>query len=157
MDGYKNTRNHLLYNNTDLFLFCIATEYAHSLEDLMVYWIPEIELRPDKKPTARTILMCLNDHVRNDAEALKTVPNQWGQKDRITALQSLSISSSKSTGNNVHGLKFVDHEKAEKVAKEMGALKYIVCKGTSSNEDIQAMVKEVSLHLMSNLDCVSLT
>jgi hypothetical protein len=138
MTDYERLRVSVLYDNTDLFMFCMATEYANTLQDLKSYWIPEVESRLNKKPSTRSILVRLNDHVREDPAALETVPNAgWGAKYMPIEERTLE-------NYYMQGVEFIDHEEAGKLAKEMGALKYIVCKGTSSDEDIRDMMREVS-------------
>jgi hypothetical protein len=59
-----------------------------------------------------------------------------------TALGNLSISPLKTIGINylANGVELIDYKKAQKLVEEMEALKYIICKGISSNKDIYKII-----------------
>lgn len=108
-----------MYSITDLFIFCIAAEYAHTVDEIEEMWYPEVMFA--RKRGSKTILVCLNDHCRSDPSQLSKLPNFIYCKEH----------------------EMLDHNNAKKLAKHIGALDYIVCKGTSSDEDIQNMMMEV--------------
>jgi hypothetical protein len=121
MEDYSRLHQYW-YSNIALFLFCIVTEYADTVHIIRDKWMPIIE--EHRNATAQNMLLCTHAHCGEEASMLNTSPSRYPGKQ---------------------GSPF-RHDEGEELAREMGALKYVVCQGTNNNNDIKEMVYEVCSH-----------
>jgi hypothetical protein len=120
-DDYDRLRS-LYYLNSDLFLFTIATDHPTSVEDAEYFFEHHVCDFPGKR-----ILVCLNDHCREQPQVIKNLPGHWKEEGPF---------------------ELVEEKEARRLVQLTNSLAYLKCPGTSSADDIKSMLMEVSQALL---------